>query len=328
VPRRREALIAVESLPSRIGRYDLGEKIADGGMAHVYLARLPLGGNRFVALKVLREDLAEDPQYVAMFRDEAKLLSRLAHESTVQLYEAGEDQGLHYIAMELLIGESLLSVWEAFKERDARIPYSVAAWIGARVADGLHHAHELVDEAGTPENVVHRDVNPSNVFLTFDGRTKVIDFGLARSETRLSVTATGVVKGKLAYLSPEQVDGQAPDRRADLFALGTTLWEITVDRRLFKQDGDIATVRAIHACNVPDPRSIRDDFPASLWTVLRRALARDPRERYATGAELARDLDACVTSMGPAVTNAKLAQMMAQVATWSATPPPPSSRRT
>jgi serine/threonine-protein kinase len=301
--------------PSRLGGYDILEKIADGGMSRVYLGRLPAGGNRFVALKVLREDLACDPAYVTMFRDEAKLMSQLAHPSMVQHYEAGEDQGLHYIAMELLTGESLLSVWESFQSRSAKIPYEVSAWIGARVAEGLHHAHELTDETGAPEHVVHRDVNPSNVFLTFDGRIKVIDFGLARSATRLSRTEEGIVKGKLAYLSPEQVEGQAPDRRADIFALGTTLWEITVDRRLFKQDTDVKTVRAIHACDVPDPRTLVEDYPAALWDVLQRALEKDPRERYATAAELAHALDACAPELGEAVTSTTIAQMMSQDAT-------------
>ncbi len=233
----------------------------------------------------------------------------------VQHYEAGEDQGLHYIAMELLTGESLLSVWESFQARGAKIPYAVSAWIGARVAEGLHHAHELVDHTGAPEHVVHRDVNPSNVFVTFDGRVKVIDFGLARSETRLSRTEEGIVKGKLAYLSPEQVEGHAPDRRADIFALGTTLWEITVDRRLFKQDTDVKTVRAIHTCDVPDPRALAADYPAALWTILRRALAKDPRERYATAAELAHDLDACAPDLGETVTGTTVAQMMSEDAT-------------
>jgi serine/threonine-protein kinase len=313
--------VTVAEAPARLGGYDILERIADGGMSRVYLGRLPAGGSRFVALKVLREDLAADPSYVAMFRDEAKLMSQLAHPTTVQLFDAGEEDGRHYIAMELLTGDSLLSVWESFQARHARIPWAICAWIGARVAEGLHHAHELKGATGAPELVVHRDVNPSNVFLTSDGRIKVIDFGLARSETRLSRTENGIVKGKLAYLSPEQVEGHAPDRRADIFALGTTLWEITVDRRLFKQEGDVQTVRAIHVCDVPDPRTIVPEYPPSLWALLRRALARDPSERYATAAELATELDAWVMESGATVSSTTVAQMMTEVTTWS-TPPP------
>ncbi|WP_394828494.1 serine/threonine protein kinase [Pendulispora albinea] len=301
----------------RIGKYELGERIAVGGMAEVYLARLPLGGNRMVALKVLRDELADDPTYVTMFIDEAKLLAKLAHPSTVQIYESGEDRGRYFLAMELLIGDSFQRVWEACQDHGYRIPYGVSAWIAARVAEGLHHAHELRDEKGKPENVVHRDVNPSNIQMTFDGRIKIIDFGLARSESRASKTAAGIVKGKLAYLSPEQIDGEPPDRRADIFALGTTLWEVTVDRRLFKRENDLDTVRAIQRCVVPDPRTLVPDYPASLWTIARRALARDPRERYQTALDMAKALDACAPTLGPEVSSATLSKLMGQVCTWA-----------
>ena len=304
--------------PERIGRYDLGEKIAAGGMAKVYLARLPLGGNRLVALKVLHPELASDKGQVDMFLDEADLLRRLAHPSTVQLYESGEDEGRYFIAMELLIGDSLLNVWRAFQGHNQRIPYNVIAWMGARVAQGLHHAHELRGDDGQLLNVVHRDVNPSNIHITFDGRIKIIDFGLARSDARVSVpTAAGIVKGKLAYLSPEQVEGARPDRRADIFALGTTLWEISTNRRLFKLDNDVDTVRAIHRCEVPDPRTIVHEYPSVLWLALRASLARDPAARDGTAEELARRLDECVTQLGPPVTSATISKLMGQVCAWS-----------
>ena len=316
-------------VPKRIGRYDLGEAIAKGGMATVYLARAALGGNRMVALKVLHDELAEDPEQVRMFLDEATLLRRLAHPSTVQLYETGEDEGRHFIAMELLIGDSLLRVWRALQKHQQRMSYEMAAYIGARVGEGLHHAHELRSESGLPLNVVHRDVNPANIHLTFDGRVKVIDFGLAKSSGtgRASHTAQGVVKGKIAYLSPEQIEGKPADRRADVFALGTTLWEITVDRRLFKQDNDVETVRAIHKCDVPDPRRIRADYPPNLWAVLRRALARDPADRYPTAADLARDLDEVINLLGAKVGPPTLSKLMGQIVVWGASdkPPPPQA---
>jgi len=301
----------------RIGKYELGERIARGGMADVYLARLPLGGNRMVALKVLREDFSDDPTYVAMFIDEAKLLAKLVHPSMVQVYESGEHDGRHFLAMELLIGDSLQRVWDAFHDHGLKIPYAVSAWMGARVAEGLHHAHELRDETGRIENVVHRDVNPSNVQVTFDGRIKIIDFGLARSDSRSSKTAAGIVKGKLAYLSPEQIEGQPPDRRADIFALGTTLWEVTVDRRLFKREGDLDTVRAIQKCEVPDPRTLVADYPSGLWQVVGRALARDPRARYQTAAEMANDLEGYVRGLGTEVTGATISKLMGQMCAWA-----------
>ncbi len=298
----------------RIGKYELGERIAVGGMSEVYLARLPLGGNRMVALKVLKDELSADPTYVTMFIDEAKLLGKLAHESTVQIYESGEHEGRYFLAMELLIGDSLQHVWDAHEERGIRIPYAVSTWICARVAEGLHHAHELRDASGKLENVVHRDVNPTNIQITFDGRIKIIDFGLARSDSKLSKTAVGIVKGKLAYLSPEQIEGQPPDRRADIFALGTTLWEITTGRRLFKRDRDVDTVRAIQKCEVVDPRTVVPDYPEGLWPIVARSLAKNPKERYQTADAMGRDLDAWVKG---SVTASTISKMMGQVCAWA-----------
>lgn len=316
-------------MTTRIGRYELGEAIARGGMATVYLARAAVGGNRMVALKVLHDELASDPEQVRMFLDEAQLLRKLAHPTTVQLYETGEDQGRHYIAMELLIGDSLLRVWRALQRHQQRLSYALCSYIGARVAEGLDHAHELRGESGLPLNVVHRDVNPANIHLTFDGRVKIIDFGLAKStgQGRASHTAQGVVKGKLAYLSPEIIEGKPADRRADVFALGTTLWEISVDRRLFKQESEVETVRAIHKCEVPDPRQLRPDYPANLWAVLKRALARDPADRYPTAADLAHDLDEVLVLLDVKITPASLSKLMGQVVVWgsSDTPPPAGS---
>jgi len=309
--------------PESIGKYELGEKIADGGMARVFLARATVGGSGFVALKVLHDNLAQDPIYVKMFLDEAQLLAKLAHPSTVQLYETGLDRGKHFIAMELLIGESLLNVWTTFKDHDARIPFGIVAYIGARVAEGLDHAHELRDEEGAPKNVVHRDVNPSNIFLTFDGRVKIIDFGLARSEKRLTRTDTGIVKGKVAYLSPEQIEGHPPDRRADIFALGTTLWELALLRRLFRQENDVDTVRAIQTCDVPDPRILDRTFPVGLWRVIERALSRDPNGRYPSCEQMRSDLDDVALQLAGKLGAPTIAQLMAQLAAW----PPPEKKR-
>lgn len=314
--------------PERIGNYELGEKIADGGMASVFLARGLTGGAGFVALKVLHAKLAQDPVYVKMFLDEAQLLKKLAHPTTVQLYETGLDNGKHFFAMELLIGESLLGVWKAFKAHGERVPFGVVAFIGARVAEGLHHAHELKDDDGSPKNVVHRDVNPSNIFLTFDGRIKIIDFGLARSEKRLTVTDAGIVKGKVAYLSPEQIEGQPPDRRADVFALGTTLWELALLQRLFRQENDIDTVAAIQACEVPDPRMIDRSYPVGLWRVIERALSRDPNGRYSNCEQMRSDLDDVALQLSGQMNQTTIAKLMAQVQGWAAQQPAvPTPRR-
>src|SRR5262249_9767193 len=159
---------------------------------------------------------------------------------------------------------------------------------GARVAEGLHHAHELRGEDGAPTDLVHRDMNASNIFVTYDGHVKIIDFGLAKAIGRVSKTAAGVVKGKRAYMSPEQAVGRHLDRRTDVFALGTTLWELSVDRRLFKGSDDLDTLKRVYAGIVPDPTELVADFPPGLWKVLRRALAREVNDRYPTALALGR----------------------------------------
>jgi serine/threonine-protein kinase len=272
-------------------------KIAGGGMATVYLgrARTPKGDVRLAAVKVIRHELRRDDRFVKMFLDEAKVLSRLTHPNIAATYEYGTDDEQHFIAMELLVGRTLADVWNACKERKVALRLDHAAWIAARVADALHHAHELTDEEGAPLHVIHRDVNPSNVFLTFDGEVKLFDFGLAKSKGGRDASSTGIIKGKLPYLSPEQVSQMPLDRRSDIYMLGTTLWEMTTMRRLFKRDDDAETIMAVRAGLVPDPRATVRTYPEELWHIVRRALRRDRDERYPTAAELAADLDAFVS---------------------------------
>jgi serine/threonine protein kinase len=284
-----------ESAPARrLGGYELRAKIADGGMAEVHVARRIDGphAGEVVAIKTIREEFARNKEFVTMFTDEAKIVSRLDHPNIIRYHELGADGDQLFLAMELLFGQSLWSLWEACRARGVRLRYPMIAWIGARAADGLHYAHELADERGAPLQIIHRDVNATNIFVTYDGAVKVIDFGLAKATNRASKTAAGVIKGKVAYMSPEQAVGAPIDRRTDVFALGTTLWELACDRRLFKRTDDVETLRRVHAAEVPDPTRLVEGFPPALWRVLRRALAREPAERYPTAAELARDLDA------------------------------------
>jgi eukaryotic-like serine/threonine-protein kinase len=278
---------------ARVGRYRVLAKIADGGMAAVYVARRDDG--EIVAIKRIRDEFARSTEFLTMLLDEAKIVSRLRHPNIVRSYELGHEGGQTFISMELLSGQSLWSIWEACRARGVRLRYAMIAWIGARVADGLHYAHELtVGEPGQerPLGIVHRDVNATNIFVTYDGDIKIIDFGLAKAANRASKTAAGVIKGKVAYMSPEQARGAAVDRRTDVFALAATLWEIACDRRLFKRSDDVKTLERIHAARVPDPTRLVDGFPPELWTILRRALARDPEDRQPTAAEMARELDA------------------------------------
>jgi serine/threonine protein kinase len=268
-----------------VGPYEIVGKLGGGGMATVFLGRRADddGGPRMAAVKVILSELAQEEQFIAMFDDEAKV---------------GYADHLGFIAMELLLGRTLADAWEAAKDAEIPFRFDVAAWICAETARGLDYAHELTDEAGEPLRLVHRDVNPSNIFLTYEGGVKLFDFGLAKAQGRRAMTKEGIVKGKVPYLSPEQLVQLPLDRRSDIFSLGTTLWELTTLTRLFKRDTDLQTILAIRDSAIPDPRLLVEGYPDALWTIVRRALANDRDERYATAAELATDLEAFVVSEG------------------------------
>jgi serine/threonine protein kinase len=280
----------------RLGPYEVVAKIAGGGMATVFLGRATGPGDRerIAAVKVIKSELSKQEQFVTMFLDEAKILSRLNHPNITRTLEFGVTGQQHFIAMELLLGRTLLDVWDACVARALPLRLDLAAWICARVADGLHYAHELCDEDGTWLHVIHRDVNPSNIFLTYDGEVKLFDFGLARARGRRHKTESGIVKGKVAYLSPEQLEQLPIDRRTDIFTLGATLWELTTMQRLFKRENDIATALAIKEAKIIDARTLVPLYPESLWQVVKRALAKDRDERYQRANDLSRDLDAFV----------------------------------
>jgi serine/threonine-protein kinase len=283
-----------------VGPYDILGKLGGGGMATVYLGRRADKTHELAAVKVMLADLAKNSEFVEMFADEASLLKRLDHPNIPRTLESGTGDHLGYIAMELLTGRTLADTWEAARAVDHAFRYDLAAWICAEVARGLDYAHDLTSEHGEPLHLIHRDVNPSNIFLGYDGRVKLFDFGLAKARGRTAQTKNGIVKGKVAYLSPEQITQLPLDRRSDIFSLGTTLWETTTLSRLFKRDTDIETIRAIRDAEVPDPGAIVSGYPQDLWKIGRRALAIDRDERYATAAELAQDLDAFIARQGVA----------------------------
>ena len=282
----------------RLGEYEILAPISEGGMGSVSLGRPTARPNELVALKVIRAEYGRNKEFVAMLADEAAIASRLSHANVVSTRGLGQDDKQRFLVMELLRGRTLLDVSKAAHARGRRLPYEVVAWIGARIADALHYVHELEDDQHRPMNAVHRDVNPSNIFITQDGVPKLIDFGLAKARDRIASTAVGIVKGTLAYLAPEQAHGGAADRRTDVFALGVTLWEATLDRRLFHADSDVQTVRRVRDAQVPDPTTLVEGYPGLLADALLRALAAAPADRWQTAAQLRDALDAYVSSTG------------------------------
>jgi serine/threonine-protein kinase len=304
------------TLERRLGRYVLHYVLGRGGMGTVFLSRLvgEEGFERWVAVKQLHEHLADKPKTVNMFLDEARTSARLNHPHVVQVTDFGVEGRIPYLVMEYVNGENLSLLNGRFRKKSSHIPFALASWIIARACEGLHHAHELTTSAGKPLELVHRDVSPQNILISYDGIVKVTDFGIAKVADRsLSFVEDGVVRGKIAYMSPEQARNKSIDRRSDIFALGILLYETTLGRRLFRVKNPRETLLRIAEVNVERPKSINPLFPSELEVIIRRALSRDPNARYQTSREMQRDLDRYVTSTGEDVTTAELADFMAQV---------------
>jgi serine/threonine protein kinase len=265
------------------GRYELLRKLATGGMGQIFLAR-PQGSpglSRLLVIKRLLPHLATDRKFLHMFLDEAKIASRLDHANIVRIHELGEVRGSHYLAMDYVAGEDLRTL-EQFHAtvRGRTIPLGVALRIVADAAAGLSHAHQAKDSKGRHLNLVHRDVSPPNILVGFDGTTKLIDFGVAKAAGRLQETATGFLKGKYPYMSPEQIDALALDPRSDVFSLGVVLWELMTGKRLFKGQNELITARLVSDCSVPPPTRIGKDLPKEVDRLVLKALQRNREQRY------------------------------------------------
>jgi serine/threonine protein kinase len=296
----------------RLGRYLLGDRLGAGGAASVYLAQLrgPHDFERLLAVKVVHEHLTESSDFVNMFLDEANLAVRLAHPCIVHSYELGRDGPYLFLAMEYLSGQPLSKLMGRAKSLGQRLDPRMVAWIGARSAEGLAYAHALTDESGKRVSLVHRDVSPQNLFLTYDGHVKVIDFGIAHAEGRLTHTGLGRIKGKFSYMAPEQMLKQTVDHRADLFALGATLYEAAVGERPFQAEDEAEAIAMLLEETAPKPEERVPGFPERLSRILCHALEREPEDRYAGAAEMARDLDEYLRTTGVPGVEAELAQVM------------------
>ncbi len=299
-----------------LGRYRLCLEIAKGGMATVFLARTEgrSGLHRFVALKCIRPELARDPRFVGMFTDEAAILTRLHHANICSVYDFDQIQGAYYLAMEYLQGETLAAVYRKLCESSSIYPPEHQAGIVARIvadaAEGLHAAHELRDSDGKSLNVVHRDVSPPNIFVTYHGNVKIVDFGVACGSHQQHKTQTGMLKGKYAYIQPEVLHGAKPDRRADIWGLGVVTWELLTLRRLFDADTDVHALQAVTSKEIPPPSSVRSSLPGALDEIVLRALDRDPRKRYESAREFGRKMTQFLTEHKLAIGLAELSEFM------------------
>jgi len=280
-------------------RYKLLARLGQGGMAEVYLAAWEVApfAHRPVVIKRLHPHFNEDPRLVEMFLDEARLLTQLDHPHIVKTLEAGVIDGRCCIAMEYLEGQPLQRVLRRANERGGLAAH-VAVSIAISVLDGLHYSHELANARGFPLEIVHRDVSPQNVFVSNDGQVKVLDFGIAKANSQEGRTATGIVKGKVGYIAPEQARAEHVDRRADVWSAGVVLWEALTGARLFKADTDAATLGLTLQGQIPSAGSRRLGVPEELEAVLIRALQRDPALRYQTASAMRNDLESWLARAG------------------------------
>ncbi|MFZ5894104.1 MAG: serine/threonine-protein kinase [Myxococcota bacterium] len=278
---------------TRLGDNELVLRIGRGGMATVWVARergADPAHDRLVAVKAMLTELADEPEFTRMFIDEVRLVRSIRHPNVVDVYDVGESDGVMWMSMEWVEGESLHTVIAEAGKRRA-IPPEMAVRIIADVAAGLHAAHELRDPRGELRGVVHRDISPHNILIGTNGAIKLVDFGVAKAFGRVSEsTRAGQLKGKFGYMSPEQALGRPVDRRSDVFSLGIVLFELTTSRRLFRGESDVETLKLVISGQVPRPSTIDASYPPELERIVLKALERDARLRYQTAAELEQEL--------------------------------------
>ena len=297
-----------------IGRYRVLKHVATGGMAEIYLAAYEdRGVTREAVVKVILRERARDRKFVQMFLDEARVSSSFIHPHIAQLFEVGRDADTYFYAMEYVHGDNVRALIERSLRQRVYMPLAVTVAIGIRVAAALHYAHERPSASGQQFNAVHRDVTPSNIMLGFDGAVKLLDFGIARADSRAQMTQSGTVKGKFAYMSPEQCKGLNVDRRTDVFALGIVLYELSTQRRAFRAESDFDTMERIIRGDLIPPHMIHATYPRDLEAILIKALATDPAERYQTAAELEAALTGFQRAQGLATDEAAIAAIMSQL---------------
>ncbi|MCC7382000.1 MAG: serine/threonine protein kinase [Deltaproteobacteria bacterium] len=296
-------VLAIQALDSleplyRVGRYDLLLNLASGGTANVFLARHQRPRGRYVALKLMLPSLSNDPRAVEMFDCEARIMQRLHHPHLATLIEVGVARGVRFIALEYVFGISLARLLRLAAKKGRPLSAAAILSIASQICGALHHAHTCTAPDGTPLRIVHRDVTPQNILVGYDGVAKLIDFGVAKTSDRSFSTEPGVLKGKYAYLSPEQVKGAPVDHRSDLFSLGTVIWEALTGHGLFRGGSALEVLRAVDKSPIARPSWVNHNLPALLDPLLARALARPLNERFSSAEEMKGEIDALLGRSG------------------------------
>jgi serine/threonine protein kinase len=297
---------------TQFGKYLLLDRIAVGGMAEVHRAKSfgVEGFEKIHAIKKILPHVAEDQEFVEMFINEAKIASQLTHSNIAQIYDLGKIEGNLFIAMEYIWGKDLLQMVNYFRRRREAMPPPMAVYIATRVCEGIDYAYHKRGGHGKPLKIIHRDVSPQNVLISYDGEVKIIDFGIAKATLHHSETQAGLLKGKFSYMSPEQVQGFPIDHRSDIFAIGTVLFEMLTSQSLFRGENDFITLERVRKAEVPLPTEINPKIPKSLEKIVMKALALDPNDRWQRAADFQDALQRFLITSPPIYTAKRLADWM------------------
>ncbi len=300
-----------ELQPIRFGRYLLLEKIAAGGMAQLYRGKIlgVQGFEKLIAVKTILPHLVGEKELVSSFIDEAKLAALLSHQNIVQIYDFGSMENSYFIAMEYLFGKDLRALFGKSKGKNLLLSLEYALYITSRICSGLDYAHMLKDFQGKPLNLIHRDISPQNIFITYEGDIKIVDFGIAKAASQSTVTQHGMIKGKVAYMSPEQASGDTVDHRSDIFSTGILLYELVTGRRMFTGD-TLQILAKVRAAEFEPPEAIVSTLPPNLYKILHLALSKEPQDRYQSCGQMLADLEECIFALGLHPTSGGLAHYM------------------
>ena len=280
--------------PQVFGKYFLVDRIATGGMAEIFKAKTFSHGGfeNLLVIKRILPHISDNADFVDMFIDEAKTSAALQHANVVRVYDFGRIVDNYFIAMECVDGKDVRNILRKLARQRTYFPPHFVAFVAQEACKGLHYAHTKTDLHGRPYGIVHRDVSPSNILVSYDADVKIVDFGIAKARSNAYQTRDGMLKGKFEYMSPEQADGREIDHRSDLFSLGICMYEMMTNRRLFKTDNELATIRRIQACDFQPPRALNPDLPPELEAICLKALSRDPEHRYQSAHEMGEALRA------------------------------------
>ncbi len=319
--------MSTTALPRPFGRFTLVQRLATGGMAEVYLAKAAgeAGFEKMVAIKRVHPVYAAAGRKASSLIDEAKLSVALSHPNIVQTFDLGRTEGADFIVMEHVEGYDVQHVLDALARRDALFPVDLAAYVISKVCRGLDFAHDFRDARGDLAGVVHRDISPQNILLSFAGEVKIADFGIATTRDRRSDPGARVIKGKYFYMSPEQASARPMDRRSDIFSTGVVLWELLVGRRLYQASDVRSLLAEVRRARVPAPSSMRAEVPAELDAIIARATAASPDHRFATAGDMAIALDAYLATRPPVRASRDLGSLLVDLpAPTVVSKPPPA----